>query len=242
MKYLFPFVFALILGCSKPPDAEETVANAIDFSGVKKLENAEISFSFRGTDYVYQKRNGVYRYSRSLKDSLGNDVQDVLTNTGFNRFVNGKLILLEEEKKETLSASLNSVIYFAFLPFPLADDAVNSTYVDKVSIKDQKYHKIKVTFDEDGGGEDYEDVFIYWLAFDDYSLDYLAYSYNEKDGKGLRFRQAYNPRRVNGILIQDYRNFKPRDEVELSLTNIDQAFTAGDLTLLSVIELKQVSF
>ena len=61
---------------------------------------------------------------------------------------------------DSYSASVNSVHYFAVLPYGLDGKAVNKTYVNKVDIKGKSYHKIKVTFNEEGGGEDFEDVFM----------------------------------------------------------------------------------
>ncbi|MEM0940329.1 MAG: DUF6503 family protein [Bacteroidota bacterium] len=207
---------------------------------MKKLENATASFVFRGIDYAYQFRNGNYRYIRTQVDSLGNEIRDVLMNTGLNRFVNGNLVQLNEEKRAAYRASVNSVIYFAFLPLWLNDDAVNKTYIDQVIIKGKTYHKIKVTFDMNGGGEDYEDIFYYWFDTEDYSMDYLAYSYNEDDGKGVRFREAFYTRELNGVIVQDYKNYKPEEESEFRLKAIDQAFINNKLELLSIIELENV--
>ena len=88
--------------------------------------------------------------------------------------------------------------------------------------------------------EDFEDVFYYWFGVEDYELDYLAYSYNEDEGKGVRFREAYNVRSVNGVVMRDYRNYKPQEEDGFLLEEIDAAFLNDELTLLSVIELEDV--
>jgi len=230
----------VFISCSTPPSGQEVVDRAIKASGVKKLKNAEASFKFREITYLYQYRNGQYRYTRIQKDSVRNEVKDVLLNSGLNRFVNDSLINIEAKQKTAYSASVNSVIYFAFLPLWLNDAAAIKEYVNEVTMKGQSYHKVKVTFDSEGGGEDHEDVFYYWFDTEDSSMDYLAYSYNEEDGKGVRFREAYNVRNVNGVIIQDYRNYKPKEENNFELNTIDQAFLDNELELLSVIELENV--
>jgi hypothetical protein len=69
-------------------------------------------------------------------------------------------------------------------------------------------------------------------------MDYLAYSYLEED-RGSRFRVAYNPRRINGILFQDYENYKgPAPD---SLEMILDLYKAEKLELLSKIELKAIA-
>ena len=37
-----------------------------------------------------------------------------------------------------------------------------------------------------------------------------TYSYIESDGIGLRFREAFNERYINGIRFVDYNNYKPK--------------------------------
>jgi hypothetical protein len=63
----------------------------------------------------------------------------------------------------------------------------------------------------------------------------MAYSYEETDGIGLRFRKAYNPRTVNGILFLDYINLKPKTETQI--TDMEDLYKKGKLEELSKIEL-----
>lgn len=240
MKKLI-LLFSIAIACSSPtPTAQEVVDQAIIFSGTKVLKSAEARFRFRAIDYEYKMDNGAYLYTRIQQDTLGNVVMDLLTNNGLIRTINGDTTSISEEKKAAYTSSVNSVIYFAFLPLWLNDAAVNKSYKGVTEIKDKTYYKIRVTFDQEGGGEDFEDVFYYWFDVDDYSMDYLAYSYEEEDGIGIRFREAYNQRRVNGVLIQDYINLKPVNKGSVPLEEIDQAYIDGELKELSLIELEDV--
>ena len=241
MKKLI-LLFSIVVACGSPtPTAQEVVDSAIEAAGVRKLQNAEASFTFRKIDYSYLMKNGAFVYTRTQRDSIGNEVKDVLNNDDLFRYINDSLVTLDEEKRAAYTSSVNSVIYFAFLPFRLNDAAVNKSYASTVEIDGTKYHKIKVTFDAEGGGEDFEDVFYYWFDTEDYSMDYLAYSYNEEDDRtGMRFRVAYNPRKVNGVTIQDYKNLKPKVKDSVPLEVIDQAYLDGKLEELSLIELEDV--
>lgn len=129
--------------------------------------------------------------------------------------------------------------YFSVLPYGLNDKAVNKTYLGKTKIKGKDYHKIKITFNEDGGGEDFDDVFIYWIDIQTFKVDYLAYSYSESNGMGLRFREAYNERFIDSIRFVDYNNYKPKYKV-LVIEDLDIHFERGALELLSKIELKKL--
>ncbi len=223
-----------------PPTAQEIVDEAIEASGTSQMANASATFTFRDISYTYDSDNGKFSYARIQKDSVGNVVKDVLNNDGLIRYINGEEAAITDEKRTAYTSSVNSVIYFAFLPASLNDAAVNKSLVGTVEIAEKSYYKIKVTFNAEGGGEDYEDVFYYWFDTEDYSMDYLAYSYNEDDGQGIRFRIAYNTRVVNGITIQDYKNLKPTIKDSVPLADIDQAYINGQLTQLSLIDLEDV--
>ncbi len=123
------------------------------------------------------------------------------------------------------------MIYFALLPHGLNDAAVNKEYLGEAIIKDQPYHKIKVTFDPEGGGSDHEDEFIYWIHQKSNSMDFLGYSFHVNEG-GLRFREAYNVRNINGIIFSDYINYEPASNT-ITLDKLDIAFQNSGLKNLS---------
>lgn len=223
-----------------PPTAQDVIDQAIAVSGTNQLTNASATFTFRNIGYTYAAKNGRFSYSRTQKDSIGNEVKDVLDNDGLIRYINAEEATITDEKRAAYTSSVNSVIYFAFLPSSLNDAAVNKSLIGTVEIAEKSYYKIKVTFNAEGGGEDFEDVFYYWFDTEDYSMDYLAYSYNEDDGQGIRFRIAYNTRKVNGVTIQDYKNLKPTIKDSVPLAEIDQAYINGQLTQLSLIDLEDV--
>ncbi len=244
MKYLSIVIVALLFfNCkekeSNAVDADAVIKNSIEVSGVKKLDHAVIAFDFRDKHYEAGRYEGTYVLKREFKDST-QTIIDYLSNNNFERRVNDSVVKVSDSLASLYSASVNSVHYFAVLPYGLDGKAVNKAYLDDVEIKGKHYHKIKVTFSEVGGGEDFEDVFIYWVNKDNSKIEYLAYSYNEDDGKGLRFREAYNERYVNGIRFVDYYNYKPKDR-NTQLEDLDSLFNANNLELLSKIELKNVT-
>lgn len=243
MKYLLLVFFSLfLLNCqdskSEKPSAETIINTAIEVSGGDIINSSTIKFDFRDIHFKAIRNHGMFQFEREFRDSTA--IKDVLNNNGFQRFVNDFPMALPDSMATKYSASVNSVHYFSVLPFGLNDAAVHKKRLDDVQIKNQKYHSIKVTFDQDGGGEDFEDVFMYWIHKETHKVDYLAYSYNEEDGKGLRFREAYNERYVEGIRFVDYNNYKPEDE-RVALSSLPQLFESGALNLLSKIELERIT-
>ncbi|MTI39579.1 DUF6503 family protein [Fulvivirga lutimaris] len=236
MKNIYTlFLIALIAAsCTdQNDDAQYVVDQARIAAGNDKLDMAQVEFEFRDREYGVKRQNGKYEMVRLFKDSL-DVIRDQVTNEGFQREVNGTVTEVPDSMAFKYTNSINSVIYFALLPYNLNDAAVIKSHLGTEAIKDKEYYKIKVTFEQEGGGKDFEDEFIYWVAKDTYFIDYLAYSYLT-DGGGMRFREAYNPRTVNGIRALDYINYKPKTDVKLEA--IGKAFEAGELEELSRIEL-----
>ena len=249
-KLLFFAATVIAAACSSPDkpaaeqekvieevdEATEIVMTAIEKSGGDLYENMNLAFDFRDRKYTGMHNNGLYEYVRVTQDSVG-EIIDVLNNDGYYRTINGEKAVLADTMAAKYARSVNSVLYFALLPDGLNDDAVIREYMGTKDIKGKSYHKIKVTFEQEGGGEDFQDVFIYWFDTTTYDMDYMAYLYYT-DGGGMRFREALNPRVVNGIKFLDYNNLKPTEEI--GLDSIDDVYLNGGLELLSEIKLENI--
>lgn len=228
----------LMLACDTQPDAQEIVDRSIAAHGGEQLDQSQLSFDFRERHFEVMMDHGRFQYESFFEDSIGNQLHDELTNEGFTREVNGEQLTLSEEDNTKYMNSLNSVVYFALLPYFLNDPAANKELLGTTSIKGEPYYEVKVTFDQQGGGTDYEDEFIYWIHQNDYTMDYLAYSFHVNDG-GTRFREAYNVRDFNGIRLADYINYESTKE-DFALQDYEQLFEEGKVKELSRIDLENV--
>lgn len=238
MKYYVLLAVVLLCSCKPKYDAQAIVTKSIEKAELYKLHNAEISFNFRNKKYLAIRNKGIFSLTRSYrKDSLF--FEDVLSNTGFQRKINGEVIALSNKEINQLSNAVNSVHYFSVLPFGLNDQAVNKELVGNVSIKGKSYYKVKVTFDKEGGGDDFDDVFLYWFEEDTFQLDYLAYQYHTNGG-GIRFRDIKKEHLNNGIRLADYNNYKPRN-TNIDFLSIDRLYEEGKLVKLSEIILNDIT-
>ncbi|MCX2738901.1 DUF6503 family protein [Pontibacter anaerobius] len=219
-------------------EAQAIVDAALKAHGSEKLDQGIVTFKLRDIQYRALRDNGAFVYSRTFTDSTGQRVHDVLSNSGFKRTIDDTEVELPEEKKETYSNSVNAVVYFALLPYFLNDAAVQKSYLGEVKIKGEPYQKIKVTFAQEGGGEGFEDQYIYWFHKDRHTMDYLAYNFKENGG-GSRFREVSNVNEIGGIRFQDYNNYKIADK-DFLIENYDRAFEAGKLEKVSEINLEEV--
>lgn len=216
--------------------AEALLAGAVHAHGGVKYDEAHFGFTFREKKYTFHNKGKAYEYSVS---SIQEDQEliDVLANNSFKRTLNGVEVELNPEDQGKYSEALNSVIYFATLPHKLQDPAVKLSYNGTVSIAGKMYEILEVSFGQEGGGNDFDDEYLYWINAETHTMDYFAYNYTVNDG-GVRFRSAYNPRRVGGVLFQDYVNYEA--PLGTPLANLPALFEKEELKKLSVIETQNV--
>ncbi len=226
-----------MVSCGEEEKKIDPAQDVLNEAVVAHGELGNYYFVFRENLYSFEfKETGDYRFPKNIKtDSLM--YEDILTQDGFTRISQGDTLVLSEEDQEKYSESLNSVIYFMCLPQKLNDPAVNKELMDPIEVQGKKYHTLKVTFSEDGGGKDFQDIFYYWFNTETHELDYFAYSY-EVNGGGVRFRQAINPRRVEGMLFQDYINYEA--PVGTDLDYLPALFEQNELVELSRIEVSDI--
>ncbi len=240
MKYFYLFIIYFTISgnpSKKELTANEIINTSITNSGAFKIANSKITFKFRDKEYAALRKDGNFKLFRNyVKDSIA--IDEVLTNDGYERLINGQAVKIADAMVSKYSNAINSVHYFSVLPYGLNDNAVRKKLLPSSTIKGKGYYKIEITFSENGGGEDFEDVFIYWIGKEDFLIDYLAYSYHTNGG-GKRFRVLKEQCNKNGIRFVDYHNYKPLTKSN-SLINIDKAFENNQLKKVSEIILEDI--
>lgn len=232
-------------GCQSPeapPSAAAVIDSARGAHGAPVLERAILSFDFRGDDYHIRQEEGQFHYRRTYTDSLDRSVTEGLTNDGVYRVVEGDTVSLSASERAGIETTVNSVTYFALLPEPLDEPAVQPTYSGRDTIDGVPYHRVKVTFRQEGGGEDWQDVFMYWFRADNYTMDFLAYAFGQgpDEEPGTRFREAYNVRRRNGVRVADYYNYTVDTLSADQMAQYSDLWERGALELVSEVELDSV--
>lgn len=243
-SYSFPYLMKnavllfltslVVLSCEQTTqnyDPEVLINEAIAAHG--EFKGKTVSFKFREREYSVTRNEEGYTYTRSWEDDSLGSVMDILVNSRhFTRRIKGEKVPVDETMSGKYSNSVNSVLYFFQLPYVLNDPGANKKYVGEFSIKKEPYQCVQVTFSEEGGGKDFEDVFFYWIHKENKTIDFMAYSYLT-DGGGVRFREAINRREIKGLLIQDYVNHAA--DKTTPLDKLPKLFEAGELENLSMI-------
>ena len=93
-----------------------------------------IEFDFPGQHFSVKHQGGAFSYTRTYADTSGRATEDVLSNDGFYRKINGKRTELSERMQAGLPGSINSVVYFALLPYKLNDAATIKRYLGQRTI------------------------------------------------------------------------------------------------------------
>ena len=242
MKKTTLFLLILLLNAcinesQKQLTAQEIVDKSIAVSGGKLYNKKHVSFLFRGRKYISKNDQGKKILKRiTYLDSI--TITDVRGHNYFKRFFNDSLISVTDSIATRYSNSVNSVHYFARLPYGLNDPAVKKELLGERKLKGKVYYKVKVTFSQKDGGEDFDDIYLYWFNKKTFKPDFLAYKFHI-DGGGIRFREAYNERYVKDIRFVDYNNLKPKEK-NTSIFKIDSLFEADALELLSKIEIDSI--
>lgn len=216
--------------------AQEIVDRSIEVAGGDRYGHSSVSFRFRDRTYTMDSYTG-HRLLKRITETDTAVVTDIKEGNEFRRLLNDSLVRVPDTMAVKYANSVNSVHYFAYLPYGLNDRAVNKELLGEATLNGKSYYKIRVTFDRQGGGSDYDDVFLYWINRDTFTPDFLAYEYHT-DGGGIRFREAYNERYVNGIRFVDYHNYMAEEGSDL--LKLDSLFRAGSLKWLSDIELEDI--
>lgn len=223
-----------VTGCASepgPPTATNIIDRAIEAHGGSAFENSHIEFDFRDAHFDVWRKGGMFRYTRTYADTSG-QIVEIMTNDGFERTADGVPYEMDEREYLKLTEDVNSVVYFALLPYKLNDPSVLHELKGIKTIGGETFHEVEVSFEQEGGGRDWDDQFVYWFHTETGTMDYLAYYYTQRGT--ARFRKAQNIRTIGGIRFADYLNFKA-DTMGAHVARSSEAFDAGELDLLSEI-------
>ncbi|MEL7372221.1 MAG: DUF6503 family protein, partial [Myxococcota bacterium] len=190
--------------------AQAVIRRAIEAHGHDALIRASVRFSFRGTPYSMRRDNGQFVYERWTTRGTSKS-HETLTNQGYTATINGQRISLPPRVQDSRRKSLNSVVYFASLPLVLRDPAVRATALSPTRIKGERYDTIQVQFSENGGGDDHDDVFLYWFEQKTGRLAYLAYRFHTGQG-GVRFRVATGFTKSGQVTFVQWDNYGLEDK------------------------------
>lgn len=246
--FLSVFIATWAAGCAaEEPDpatnVEAYIDAVIDAHGGDVLDRAIVTFTFRGAEFTLEREDGRFHYRRAYADSLDQRVVEGITNEDVYRVVEADTVAIDADTRGSIETTVNSVAYFALLPYPLQDPPVQATYAGPDTVGETRYHRVAVTFGQ-GGGADYQDEFLYWFDANTHAMDYMAYAFGvggPEEDQGTRFREAYNVRRMEGVRFADYRNYVSESIEPGTLSRYPAHWRDDAVELVSTVELENVA-
>ena len=122
------FIFTSFTTIYAQMTAQQIINKSIEKAVGEKFNQANIYFTFRGKEYRSVRDNGEYQLERIVMQK--NDlIHDILSNKGLSRSVNNCQIKVADSMIARISEGVNSVHYFANLPYGLNAAAVHKELV-----------------------------------------------------------------------------------------------------------------
>lgn len=241
-RLIIALILFVFIGCSTTTKDAATawIEKANTAHGTALLNQLSFRFTFREYTYGLTRKKYTKSYSRTKLTKEGVLTDTLYNGKDFQRWIDGKPISVSDSLKQLYSESINSVLYFIQLPLVLNDAAVQSNHLGKEIIHGEPYVKLKVTFQQEGGGVDYQDEYRYWIHQKTHLVDFLAYRFYSGKG-GTRFRKVSHRERFNGIVFQDYENFSPLTPFP-PMDSLAYLYTKGKLKKVSTIQQKEILF
>jgi hypothetical protein len=172
---------------------------------------SDITFEARERRYraVFDS-SGAYRYERRARIA-GQEMVDVLDAAGFRREVDGGRISMSPSDREEAAYSLGQVLFFATFPHHLRYPAIATEFLGLDTLEGRSYYRVGVVFLQTTSGYAPEDRYVCWIHDGEYTLDYLAYSF-ERHGGGARFFKALTRQEAGGLLFSAYQAYLPPED------------------------------
>lgn len=243
-KLLFLVSLFFLLACQNQNTTQNTVKQqftfedslinrAIENYGMESLQGNKIEFDFRAIHYEAKFLQNGFEYRRTQVSENGDTIVDVLTHEGLQRYIQNEKVITDSLKTRAYANSINSVMYFTFLPKRLTDEAAILKSLGTQNFNNKTFELIEVTFLQEYGGEDFDDQYVYWFNQQNLKMEFLAYKYHTNNG-GIRFRILHSDNIVEGITFQNYYNLKPAD-LSTPLTQLPNLWQNNALDTVSVI-------
>lgn len=189
----------------------------------KRLDIVDESIAFHGGE-TYQRsstrmtmcsKSGCYDLGSKIDGGLfelevegpvaGHRRRARITNDTVEAWQDGMALQLDSADERSIRNWVMARIYFVFLPFRLNDPSVFKEDQGSEVWQGVSLNRVKISF-APGSSSGADDEFLFWFDPESGRLEQYAYSFAGNPG-GLRFRRAFNHRRVGEILFFDQENW-----------------------------------
>lgn len=233
--------FVTPLSAGKAPAGERLVVvdRSIDFHGGERYQQSFIELEMCSKSGCYELGSRIDGGLFELEvegPAAGYRRRARITNDTVELWQEGAEIELSEADSRSIRNWVMARIYFVFLPYRLNDGSVLKQDQGSEVWGQRLLHRVKVSF-VPGSSSGADDEFLLWFDPESGRLEQFAYSFAGNPG-GLRFRRAFNFRRVGGILFFDQENWGV-DGPGLAVDRITPDEVSG-WTLISTVTVDEI--
>lgn len=136
--------------------------------------------------------------------------------------------------REEAAYALGQVLFFATFPHHLRYPAITTEFIGVDTLEGRSYYRVGVAFLQTISGYAPEDRYVCWINDQDFTLDYLAFSF-ERNGGGARFFKALTRQEAGGLLFSAYQAYLPPDG-NVDLAGFGQLYLQNRLQFAARVE------
>lgn len=239
MAFICAILGTIIASQASAETVQTLVDRAIEYHGGPLYTASRISMTITsksGSFRLVSEMDGGLFDHRVTRVRDGQEQIVRLTNDGVDLIADGQTRSLDGPEAQKLTTFVNERIYFPFLPYRLNDPGVIKTDLGEETWGNRTLRKVKVTFQ--GAAAD-GDEYVYWFDPRTARLEQFAYSFTNNGG-GLRFRRAFDYRRVGGLLFFDAENLG-LSGTEHRVDEITPEFVSTNMSNVSTVKLSEIA-
>ncbi|MEM7048851.1 MAG: DUF6503 family protein [Acidobacteriota bacterium] len=228
----------LLLPTLSAADMPKIVEKAIAHHGGETFAASRVTLDLCSrsgcTDLTVETRGGLFDH-QAEGEARDQQRRVRVTNQSVEAWIDGEAVELTAETELSYFRWVTAKVYFAFLPLRLADPNVFFEDQGMERWGERELQRVKVSFAEDSS-PNANDQYLYWFDPESGRLEQFAYSFSG----GLRFRPAFNYRRVGGLLFFDQKNLGI-NAPDLDIDMIDPEFVDSRMEQVSTVTLEDIA-
>ena len=216
--------------------ANELLQKTIDaYGGEQLLKDSFIEFKIDKTSFSLQYDTGRANFKQIRQ--LDSDTHTLSYKYGnIQYFINDSLQSEESYSKRMAEISLFGFLYTFSIPFNLTANDVIISKQANVTIRQKEYYTLDVQFTKIPDLP--EDHFLLYIDIDSYEIGYVALQH-DLSGSKPQFRRMIQPRKIKGILFQDYILFHANDTIT-PLEQFYSKFNQSDLKVIRTVKFDSI--
>jgi hypothetical protein len=218
--------------------SKEILQKAMSAHGGEQLfKKSIINFNIDKTSFnVQYDDNGRANFKQTKR--VNSVTHELTYESGLiNYFVNDSIRPRDSYPQRMAEVNLFGFLYTFSIPFNLTTNDVILSKQPNVTIRQKEYYTLDVQFTK--VPDQPEDRFLLYISVDSYEIEYMVLKH-DLSGPKTQFRRMINPKKIKGLLFQDYILFHRKDTIT-PLEKFYTKYNQSDLKVVRTIQFDSIS-